>query len=241
MSGFYYDLHLHSCLSPCGDPDMTPNNIVGMAKLKGLDVIALTDHNTCRNCGAAAAAGERLGVLVLPGMELCTAEDIHVVCLFENLLQAGAFSDMVYPLLPDIKNRPDIFGEQTVMDGLDNVTGSEEKLLLNAANIGVNRVKNLAASFGGAAFPAHVDRQAGGIIGVLGAIPPEAGFSSAEISAACDEKEFFRKNPELYKYNIFKNSDAHYLWQISERKNCIVLPELSSCAVIALIKRQKTA
>ena len=82
---YYYDLHLHSCLSPCGDMDMTPNNITGMAKLLGLDIIALTDHNTCRNCEATIAAGKENGVVVVPGMELTTSEDIHAVCLFPNL------------------------------------------------------------------------------------------------------------------------------------------------------------
>ena len=81
---YYYDLHLHSCLSPCGDMDMTPNNITGMAKLLGLDIIALTDHNTCRNCEATIAAGKENGVVVVPGMELTTSEDIHAVCLFPD-------------------------------------------------------------------------------------------------------------------------------------------------------------
>ena len=86
-----YDLHLHSCLSPCGDMDMTPNNIVGMAKLLGYDIIALTDHNTCRNTPAAVQAGERQGLVVVPGMELCTREEAHVVCLFPTAEAALAF------------------------------------------------------------------------------------------------------------------------------------------------------
>jgi PHP family Zn ribbon phosphoesterase len=237
---FFYDLHIHSCLSPCGDPDMTPENIAGMAKVKGLDVIALTDHNTCKNCGTAIAAGARLGVLVLPGMELCTAEDIHVVCLFEELSGAEGFGEEIYSLLPDVKNRQDIFGDQQFMDEYDQLSGSEPRLLLNAVNIGVDRAVAAAERFGGAAFPAHIDRPANGILGVLGDIPPEAGFTSVELSGACDEDFFIKKNPQLRSYHILKNSDAHYLWQINERQNCIYLPELTSSALIALIKRQKT-
>jgi PHP family Zn ribbon phosphoesterase len=239
MSAFYYDLHMHSCLSPCADADMTPGNIVGMAKLKGLDVIALTDHNTCGNCEAAVKIGERLGILVLPGMELCTAEDIHVVCLFEKLAGALEFSKYVYSRLPDIKNRPDIYGEQTLTDELDAVRGSEPRLLLNAAELGVNQVTKVAERFGGCVYPAHVDRPANGIMGILGSIPPEASFTSAELSPVCDQNSFLIDNPEIASYRIFRDSDAHYLWQISERENCIVLPELTARGLIELVKRKK--
>ena len=92
---YFYDLHIHSCLSPCGDMDMTPNNITGMAKLLGLDFIALTDHNTVLNCAAAIEAGERNGVMVIPGMELTTSEDIHAVCLFPSLEKALEWNEFV--------------------------------------------------------------------------------------------------------------------------------------------------
>ncbi len=102
---YYYDLHLHSCLSPCGDMDMTPNNLVNMAKLLGLDVIALTDHNTSLNCEAAIKVGEEVGVLVIPGMELTTSEDIHAVCLFPTLEKALAFSQYVDENRIHIRNK----------------------------------------------------------------------------------------------------------------------------------------
>ncbi|MDR2932189.1 MAG: PHP domain-containing protein, partial [Oscillospiraceae bacterium] len=103
-----YDFHLHSCLSPCGDNDMTPCNIVNMAKLLELDIIALTDHNTTGNCRAAMAAGAKIGLVVVPGMELCTAEEIHAVCLFPDIDSAERFDAMVRPGIPPIKNKPDI-------------------------------------------------------------------------------------------------------------------------------------
>jgi PHP family Zn ribbon phosphoesterase len=217
--GLYYDFHIHSSLSPCGDADMTPNNIVNMAKLKGLDVIALTDHNACGNCGALMSVGEREGLLVLPGMELCTNEDIHVVCLFNTLEGALDFERKVRLSLQPIKNRAEIFGEQLLLDNMDNVTGSEDTLLITATGIGVDAVLSLCREFGGAAFPAHADKTSNGIIPILGAIPPEAGFESAELSAACDKKTFITANPSLAGLNIFSDSDAHYLWQISEKQN----------------------
>ena len=100
----YYDLHLHSCLSPCGDNDMTPSNIAGMAALKGLDVIALTDHNSCRNCPALLRAAAHFGLVALPGMELCTMEEVHVLCLFANLNDALDFDAAVYPHILPISN-----------------------------------------------------------------------------------------------------------------------------------------
>ena len=111
----YYDLHIHSCLSPCGDQDMTPANIAGMAAIKGLDVIAVTDHNSCKNCPAVLAAAREYGVLAIPGMEICTQEEVHAVCLFSELEAAMDFDDYVYQRLLPVENRPDIFGKQEII------------------------------------------------------------------------------------------------------------------------------
>ena len=112
----YYDLHLHSCLSPCGDNDMTPSNIAGMAALKGLDVIALTDHNSCRNCPALLRAAAHFGLVALPGMELCTMEEVHVLCLFANLNDALDFDAAVYSHILPIDNDEALFGQQLYYD-----------------------------------------------------------------------------------------------------------------------------
>ena len=153
---YYYDLHLHSCLSPCGDMDMTPNNITGMAKLLGLDIIALTDHNTCRNCEATIAAGKENGVVVVPGMELTTSEDIHAVCLFPNLERAMEWSDYVDSHRIKVRNRPDIYGRQVMMNALDEETGEIEHLLLPASEISIMNAYKIVKDFGGICYPAHV-------------------------------------------------------------------------------------
>ena len=119
-----YDLHIHSCLSPCGDDEMTPANIVGMAAVKELELIAVTDHSTCKNCGAVLRLAEEYGVLAMPGMELTTAEEVHVVCLFEDLHAAMDFDEYVYSKLPDIANVEKIFGKQQIMDEEETVTGT---------------------------------------------------------------------------------------------------------------------
>ena len=154
----YADLHLHSCLSPCGDNDMTPYNLVNMAKLLGFDMIALTDHNSCRNCKSAVAVGKEIGLTVVPGMELCTAEEIHCVCLLPDLDAADAFSQHIHGTMPPVKNQPEIFGEQRVMDTGDGILDTEPLLLTTASSVSIDDLVPLVRSFGGACFPAHLDR-----------------------------------------------------------------------------------
>ena len=175
MNAYPYDLHIHSCLSPCGDDDMTPNNLVGMAALSGCQVIAITDHNTCKNAGAVMEAGREAGLLVVPGMELCTAEEAHVVCLFETLEGAMVFDQYVWENMPHIPNRPEIFGEQRLMDSQDRQTGLLEDLLLVSSFLGVDQVPEIAARYGGVAFPAHVNRDSYSVLASLGTIPPRGG------------------------------------------------------------------
>ena len=132
MNRYYYDFHIHSCLSPCADNDMTPANIAGMCALAGLQIAALTDHNTTKNCPAFFAAARQHGVIPIAGMELTTAEDVHVVCLFEELDDAMRFGEAVDERRIRIPNRADIFGEQILMDQNDEVIGEETDLLPNA-------------------------------------------------------------------------------------------------------------
>ena len=181
MNRYYYDFHVHSCLSPCADNDMTPNNIAGMGTLAGLNMIALTDHNSCRNCPAFFEAARRQGLIPIAGMELTTAEDIHAVCLFEHLDDALRFNDEVDARRILIPNRTDIFGDQLILDAEDEVIGTEEHLLSNATQIPIEELPRLVESFGGVCFPAHVDREANGIIAVLGTFPEDAPFACAEL------------------------------------------------------------
>ena len=139
----YYDLHIHSCLSPCGDNDMSPYNLVNMAKIFGYDIIALTDHNTCKNCGSAMKIGEKIGITVVPGMELCTSEEIHCICLFPELKNALSFSDYVKSTLPPVKNREKIFGNQYIMDERDNILSSFDLLLTTASGISIESLDEL--------------------------------------------------------------------------------------------------
>lgn len=230
----YYDLHLHSCLSPCGDDDMTPHDLVQMAALLGLNAIALTDHNTCGNCPAAAEVARELGLLFLPGMELCTAEEAHVVCLFPSVEQALAFESIVRPALPPIPNRPDIFGEQVIRNAADEPIGTHPTLLTIASGISVDQVVGLARAHGGTAFPAHVDRPSYSVIASLGTVP-EVGFTAAEISTSGDPVALCQRHPVLNGLPLLLNSDAHRLEDIAEPHAWLELSEATPAALIAAL------
>ncbi|MCF2682617.1 PHP domain-containing protein [Faecalicatena contorta] len=216
MIPLYYDLHLHSCLSPCGDDDMTPANIVGMAAVKGLDVIALTDHNSCKNCPAAMKHGEEYGVTVIPGMELTTSEEVHVVCLFPELNDALDFDQYVYERILPIKNKKNIFGEQQIMNELDQVIEVEERLLISATSISFDEVFDLVKSYHGIAYPAHIDKSTTSLLSNLGFVPPDSSFTCAEITTYDHLHQIQKEHPYFLRCNIISSSDAHYLQDIHE-------------------------
>jgi len=215
-----YDLHIHSCLSPCGDDEMTPANLVGMAALKGLDVIALTDHNSARNCPAAAACAKEYGLLFIPGMEINTAEEVHAVCLFPTLEKALDFDAYVYARLQKVKNKPEFFGNQILYDEEDKKTGTEEYLLINATDIRFDELWDLVHRFGGVMFPAHIEKDSNSLIANLGFIPPDSKFKTAEVKDLKKLHELKKTQPYLNDCRIISNSDAHQLELIHE-------PELS--------------
>ena len=225
MSRYYYDFHIHSCLSPCADNDMTPNNIAGMAALAGLNIVALTDHNSCRNCPAFFAAAKRYGIIPIAGMELTTAEDIHVVCLFENLSDALAFNDAVDALRIRFPNRVDIFGDQLLMDENDEVIGSESDLLPNATQISIDEVPALVEKYHGVCYPAHIDREANGLLATLGTFPETPRFTMAELHDADKLAEYREKHPVMKDMRILVGSDAHYLWDIRDKEHYFELED----------------
>lgn len=224
MSRYYYDLHVHSCLSPCGDNDNTPNNLVGMAVLNGLQILALTDHNTCRNCPAFFEAAKRQGIIPIPGMELTTAEDIHMVCLFPDLESALAFDEEIGKRRIRIPNRPDIFGDQLVMNGDDEVIATDPDLLSNATTVTVDEAPALASKFGGVCYPAHIDRESNGIIAMLGMMPIGVRYPTVELHDGSKEADY-RANHDLSGSRVVVSSDAHCLWDVAEAEHWLDIPD----------------
>ena len=224
----FYDLHIHSCLSPCGDNDMTPNNIVNMSLIKELDVIALSDHNTAGNTEAVRRVAEGTPLLVVPAIEVCTMEEVHILCLFYEFEGCQAFGEFLYGLLPEIQNNPAVFGDQLLMDENDQVTGTLDKLLINAANLSIDRLLKVLPEYGGFAIPAHVDKSANSIIANLGFLPEEYHFPCIEV-----------KNPPFdcgFSGRVITDSDAHYLEHIAEPEHVLEVPEKSVRAVIDTLR-----
>ena len=236
MTQLTYDLHIHSCLSPCGDNDMTPANIAGMAAVKGLDVIAVTDHNSCRNCAPTMKMAEEYGVIALPGMELCTEEEVHVVCLFPDLRAALDFDAYVYDKMLKVPNKEKIFGEQLLYNDMDEIIGKELNLLLCNTSIGFDEVYSLTEERDGIMIPAHVDKTANSLIANLGFIPPDSQFTCAEIKNLSKKEELLRQHIYLNQCRIISNSDAHYLEHINEPEHRIEVSGTSASEIIKALK-----
>ena len=235
----YYDFHIHSCLSPCGDTDMTPNNIVNYAKIMGYDVIALTDHNTALNCPAVAKIAEENGITFIPGMELCTSEEVHIICLFYTLEDALNFSEYVKSTMPPIKNKPSVFGEQLICDANDNVIGQEEILLVTASGISTEKVVKKVAEYNGICYPAHIDRSSFSILSNLGTIDEYFGFNCAEIYDILKEDELKKKHPYLERLKILSDSDAHYLENMRIPQQIIDVPENNINAILNYLNKNE--
>lgn len=214
--GAFYDLHIHSCLSPCSDNDMTPNNIVNMALLKGLDFIAVSDHQSGGNAAAVAEVAREAGIVAVPAMEFCTNEEIHLLTLFPTLDALAAFERQIVAAGPVPPNRIEIFGEQLLCDRDDEVVGTVSRMLLAAGPWGTDEAIERIRRLGGFVVPAHVDRDSFGMIAVLGAIPEDYGFTVMELSASAEEASFRALHPSLAALRVLRNSDAHRLWEISE-------------------------
>ncbi len=204
---------------------MTPANIVGMAALKNLDVIAVTDHNSCKNCPAVLSLAQEYNILAIPGMELTTMEEVHVVCLFEHLWEAMEFDEYVYDHLMPVPNNEEIFGKQLIMDQEEHILGNVKNLLINATDITFDRLYDLVVKYHGIMIPAHIDKNANSLLANLGFIPPDSRFQCVELKSMPNLHPLQALHPYLKSCNIVTNSDAHYLEEISEPVNTIYAKE----------------
>lgn len=234
----YYDFHIHSALSPCSDSDMTPNNIINMATLKGLDAIAICDHNSYHNLKAFIEVSKNKDLIVIPGIEVETAEEVHLICLFESLKNASFFGEEIYNSIPNIKNNPKIFGSQVILNENDEACGNLEKLLISACSFSIENVIKLVKKYNGVVIPSHIDRQSNSIISNLGFISDDFSFSYVEISNKCNYNEFINKYNYLKNYNIIKNSDAHTLSEISEKINFIEVQEKNIKSILNIFRQK---
>jgi len=238
MDKLMYDFHIHSVLSPCGHEDMTPYNIVSMAVLKELDVIALTDHNSCKNCPALIKHAKDMGIIAIPGMELCTVEEVHVLTLFYSLESAMLFDDYVNKKLIPIKNKAEIFGTQIIMNEMDEEVGRVENLLINATTISFFELFDLVKEYDGVMIPAHIDKMSHSLLSNLGFVPVDSKFTTFEMKDKGNTDSILDKNPYLRDCRILFNSDAHYLEDINEPLYSINTSDRSIKGVLDLLLKE---
>ncbi|MBQ7851003.1 MAG: PHP domain-containing protein [Clostridia bacterium] len=226
----FCDLHIHSCLSPCGDMLMTPNNIVGMAFIKQLDAIAVCDHNACGNLPAVKEVADMMGVVLLPGMELTTREEAHMLCYFPDVESCMAFGRVVHGHLPPIPNRAEFFGRQVVMNAQDEEVGEEGTLLISALDLSFEECERAIHEHGGLCVPAHINRGSNGVLNALGFLPGGAHYDALEVSGAVAMPPM-----DLSGYRLLRSSDAHYLENILEPTFALEAREKSAQAVFDAI------
>ncbi|GAB6088076.1 PHP domain-containing protein [Alkaliphilus crotonatoxidans] len=234
-----YDLHIHSGLSPCSDDDMTPNNVVTMARLKGLDVIAITDHNATGNLASFNRVAKKQGLLMIPGVEVTTREEVHILGLFPRVMDAFNFQQVIDEALPKIKNHHEIFGKQLIYDDMDNIIDQKEHLLLSALQLSIEDTIKAIRAFKGVPIPAHINREAYSILTSLGFIPPDLALKTVEITSNCQYEELEKRHSYLKGYFKIYNSDAHQLGSISEREHYIEVKEKTSSAVLMGLAQQR--
>jgi len=214
---------------------MSPNDIVGMSILNGLDIIAITDHNTIANANsvikAAQAAAQQHGkeLIVLPGIEVSTAEEVHVLCLFDSIDKAQFFDAEMNSFYNTLPNREDIFGAQLLFDSDDSVTGNLERMLIAPTLISFDHLYQIAQKYDGAFIPAHIDRDSFSVTSNLGFLPPHLNINTIELASESESVNYPDKN-------IVYSSDAHQLWAINEKKHFLMLPELSAKTVIKALQ-----
>jgi len=208
------DLHIHTCLSPCAEDEMTPRAIVEQARKKGLDLIAICDHNATENAEAVAAAGRRVGLAVSLGIEITTREEVHILGLFDRPADLENVQEHVYAYLKG-ENRPDVFGRQVVVNEEGKTLHENERLLIGACDLALDEVVGLIGSHGGCAIASHIDREAFGLIGQLGFVP-EMDLDGLEVSPRMTVQEAREKFARGIEIPVIRFSDAHRLNEIGQ-------------------------
>ncbi|MGB9721060.1 MAG: PHP-associated domain-containing protein [bacterium] len=259
---FRADLHIHTCLSPCGDLTMSPKRIVEKAKAEMLDIIGVCDHNSAENVQFAINAAKMQDnvrgvsnpdhnkdnlkdnycrsrsprivancpcptLTILPGIEICTKEEVHIVGLFDRIDSVQSLQKIVYQSLPEEKNKPQTFGEQIIANEFDEVEGYNTRLLIGACSLSAKEVVEQIHRLHGISIASHIDREAYSLIGQLGFIPENLEIDAVEISSNIALEDAYEKFPEIRKFPILRNSDAHFLEDIGKATTNLFIEEPS--------------
>ncbi|NLJ33553.1 MAG: PHP domain-containing protein [Firmicutes bacterium] len=219
LKWFSADLHIHTVLSPCAELDMGPINIVEAAEKLDMDIIGITDHNSAANVAAVMERADQRGLVVIGGIEVQTREEVHVLCLFPGLEQLSAYAAYIRSRLPKVPNQPEVFGDQVVVNGEEEILYFEETLLLSSVMASLEEVVARAVAWGGLVIPAHIDRPSFSVLSNLGFIPPQLPVAALEIAWPERISDILSRYPSLAQYCLVSFSDAHTLSQL-ERGFC---------------------
>ncbi len=209
MNIYKADLHTHTLFSPCGDLEMTPDNIVALALERGIDVIAITDHNSTRHCRLAEHYSHNRDIFVLCGAEITTKEEAHCLAYMPDHEALDKLQAYLDEHLPDIPNNPDVFGDQVQIDADFNIVYEESRLLTSAIDQTVNQIADFVHSIGGLFVPAHIDKSTTSLISQLGFIPFDLDYDAVEISKHGCREEILRTHKYLKNKSFTRSSDAH--------------------------------
>lgn len=203
------DFHIHSCLSPCAALEMSPRAIVAGARAVGLDCITLADHGCVENLPAFHEACAEADMSCLYGLEATSSEEVHTLCLFDQLEPALKFGRMIYDAIGDFPNDPDRFGLQPIVTVDGEVTGFADKLLFAATNISFFDLVPMALEAGALCIPSHIDREYLGAISQLGFLP-DLPYDAVEVVSPTPP-------PGVEKWPVVRSSDAHHPDHIGRR------------------------
>ncbi len=221
LTPFKADLHIHTVLSPCGDLEMSPTGIVDRALQRGLDMIAISDHNTTRQVKVTQKVGRERGLFVLGGVEVTSQEEAHCLCFFETDSQLDAFQEFLDAHLPPIPNDEERFGYQLIVDENEEIVGEEPYHLLNAIDVDIDGLYDEVHRIGGLFVPAHVNKSSTSLMSQLGFVPPDLRADGLEINKFTTRDEFVKKFAYLRRFNFITDSDAHFIPDVGSVYNVI--------------------
>ncbi len=233
-----FDLHIHSALSACAEKTLSPARIIGRALAAGLSVVALTDHNASANVPPAVEAGQRCGVGVIPGVEVTTREEVHVLAFFEDVETLADWQALLDEALPSAANRPEFFGYQLLYDAGDEIIGVDERLRQVGVGLGLDAIADEVHARGGVVVPAHVFRRRHSLTSQLGFVAPGAGYDAIEVTAAEWRRGGYRLGQRLHGYPVVAGSDSHFLEDVGRFWLELAEPVRGAADILAAVRRR---